>query len=327
MKRVRAVLVVGLIFSAIGLFFYQSQTKPSKSIILDIYPNMSFSEVSKDLARHEIINFSKFFYFLGRLFSYSDALKVGEYEVNTKMSYRQILKTITSNSAILRSVIIPEGYNIYQVAETLEERLAIKAKNILRLCHDKDFIQSRLGVSVYSLEGYLFPDTYNFSKYVSAEEVLSTMVKNFFQIYKKIDEKLDIKKIHRSVIMASIIEKETASAKEYALVSSVFHNRLQKKMRLQSDPTIIYGILNKTGVTIKNIRKKHIRQKTTFNTYRVSGLPKGPISNPGYGALHASKYPAQTEYLFFVSKNNGEHIFEKNYKDHVNNVNKYQKRH
>ena len=126
------------------------------------------------------------------------------------------------------------------------------------------------------------------------------------------------------VILASIIEKETGLSSERELISSVFHNRLQKNMRLETDPTIIYGILDRTKTLTKNIRKKDIRRKDDYNTYTFKGFPKGPISNPGKKALIASLTPKKSDYLFFVSRNDGSHVFSKTYSEHVKAVARYQ---
>ncbi len=152
-----------------------------------------------------------------------------------------------------------------------------------------------------SLEGYLFPETYFFSKETDCKTLITTMVstfnKTFNDTWKSHAKEIGLS-IHEVVILASIIEKETGNAKERPLIASVFHNRLKRNMRLESDPTVIYGVSDYDG----RIRYKHLRRVTPYNTYKINGLPAGPIANPGAKSLEAALYPAQTSYLFFVSK-------------------------
>ena len=178
----------------------------------------------------------------------------------------------------------------------------------------------------FGLEGYLFPDTYLFSKNDGAEKIIKTMVQRFFEKIKNIDFSQSELSPHQVVILASIVEKETGADFERPLISSVFHNRLKKKMKLQTDPTILYGILKKTGKETNNIRKKDILTPTGYNTYVIKGLPPGPISNPGIEAIKAVLKPRKSDKLYFVSKNDGTHVFSKNYRDHLRAVGKYQKK-
>jgi UPF0755 protein len=152
------------------------------------------------------------------------------------------------------------------------------------------------------------------------------MVERFLAVLSQIPKNALYKKMgrHKVVTLASIIEKETGAPEERPLISSVFHNRLAKNMRLQTDPTIIYGILQKSGVMPSNIRKKDILEPTDYNTYTIFGLPPGPISSPGQLALEATLYPEKSDYLYFVSKNEGRHYFSKTYDEHKKAVEKYQ---
>jgi UPF0755 protein len=182
---------------------------------------------------------------------------------------------------------------------------------------------NQLKIPGMTLEGYLFPDTYFFSKETDCKTLITKMVstfhKTFNDMWKARAKELDLS-VHEVVILASIIEKETGNAKERAVISSVFHNRLKRNMRLESDPTVIYGVSDYHG----RIRYKHLRRVTPYNTYKINGLPAGPIANPGALALKAALYPARTNYLFFVSKNDTTHQFSTNLKDHNKAVKKYQ---
>ncbi|MBU1697564.1 MAG: endolytic transglycosylase MltG, partial [Proteobacteria bacterium] len=190
--------------------------------------------------------------------------------------------------------------------------------------HDTSFILS-LGIKAITLEGYLFPDTYFFPKNTDCKTVITTMVEHFNNILTKewqARAKTMGFSVHDIVTLASIIEKETGDALERPLISSVFHNRLKKNMRLESDPTVIYGIKNFDG----NIKKKHLKMKTPYNTYQIIGLPLGPIANPGAKSLAAALNPVHSEYLFFVSKKDTTHQFSKTIQEHNQAVAKYQLR-
>jgi UPF0755 protein len=178
-------------------------------------------------------------------------------------------------------------------------------------------------IKAETFEGYLFPDTYLFPKDTTSEEIISTMVKRFRSVFKpewkNRAEALGFS-IHQVVTLASIVEKETGVASERPVISSVFHNRLKRKMRLESDPTVIYGIKDFDG----NITKKHLAEPTPYNTYVIRGLPPGPIANAGVGAFEAVLFPADTKFLYFVSKKDTTHQFSTNIKDHNRAVRKYQ---
>ena len=214
--------------------------------------------------------------------------------------------------------------NIKEISAFVETAEFCKKKQFIDLCHDKSFILS-LGIKATTLEGYLFPDTYFFPKHTPCETVITTMVAHFNKIFTEEWQALAKTmgfSVHDIVTLASIIEKETGDAQERPLISSVFHNRLKKNMRLESDPTVIYGIKNFDG----NIKKKHLKMVTQYNTYQIKGLPMGPIANPGAKSLQAALYPAQTEYLFFVSKKDTTHKFSKTIQEHNKAVRKYQLR-
>jgi len=180
-----------------------------------------------------------------------------------------------------------------------------------------------LGLGAETLEGYLFPDTYFFPKDVTVEKIISTMVLRFWSIFSpawKERAKHYGLTVHQVVTLASIIEKETGAAFERPLISSVFHNRLRKKMRLESDPTVIYGIKNFDG----NLTRKHLKTRTPYNTYAIRGLPVGPIANPGRASLEAALFPEKTSFIYFVSKKDTTHHFSTNLKEHNRAVRKYQ---
>ena len=235
----------------------------------------------------------------------------------------------------LHRITFYEGYNIYEMAKALEEGNFLDKEKFISLFHDPDLIYELLKQKKDSLEGYLFPDTYHIPMPVDPEKLIRKMVRGFFKVYDKISQEglktagvgsLRLTR-HESVILASLVEKETGLAEERSLIASVFYNRLKKKMRLESDPTILYGMMREAGdlVTL-NIRKKDILRKTPYNTYRLSGFPAGPISNPGEESLRAVFEPKESSFLYFVSRNDGSHIFSKTYEEHKKAVDLYQRR-
>ena len=195
---------------------------------------------------------------------------------------------------------------------------------------NKSFLKKRedlikkLNITSSSLEGYLFPETYHFSKHTSEQIIIQTMLKTFQEKitkHKILDqvENSDLS-LHETITLASLIEKETGMNKERKHISSVFHNRLHRKMLLQTDPTVIYAIKNFDG----NIRKKDLRIDSPYNTYRYKGLPPGPIANPGIKSIEAALNPIKTKHLYFVSRKDGSHYFSSNLKEHNRAVRKYQ---
>jgi UPF0755 protein len=224
-------------------------------------------------------------------------------------------------------VTVPEGYTLSQIAHLLEDLNLIEKKEFLQKATSPALINS-LGLSQWAgptLEGYLFPDTYHLFKEMDPEEVIKMMVLRFKKVFKSdlADRNFDIGISEREVvILASIIEKETSLSQEKPLISAVFHNRLKKKIPLQSDPTVIYGIKNFNG----NLTKEHLMKPTPYNTYLVAGLPPTPICNPGKDSLLAAVHPAPVPYLYFVSKNDGSHYFSSDIEDHNRAVWKFQKK-
>jgi UPF0755 protein len=244
------------------------------------------------------------------------------------MSPFAILLTFTSGISIVHPVTVREGENIYEIAQDLREKnLISSARTFLALCNNQEFIASLEHFKndpPHSLEGYLLPDTYFLDRTLSEQDIAKKMVHHFFEFWGPDQEKQSQEKgIPRNnlITLASMIEKETGAAEERPLISSVFYNRLRKKMKLQSDPTTIYGIWNRYH---GSLHKADLREKNEYNTYQISGLPAGPIANPGKEAISAALKPAESNFLYFVSHNDGTHEFTSNYADHLAAVRKFQ---
>ena len=284
---------------------------------------MTFREVSKILEQEGLIKNSKVFLLWARVKGYTRLLKAGEYNLSPAMSPERIMEMLTRGEIITHLVTIPEGFSIEKIADVLSENNLINREAFLSYTIS-DGIQQRYGINGNGLEGYLYPDTYHFARGLEARAIVDSMIDRFREVTGPYlaDIANSGMSLHEVVTLASIIEKETGKADERPLIASVFLNRLKKRMRLESDPTVIYGIKNFSG----NIKKKDLSTRTPYNTYVIKGLPPGPIANPGLDSVRAVLFPADTDFLFFVSKNDGSHHFSKSLKEHNRAVYIYQKK-
>jgi len=296
------------------------------SKVVAIQAGMGFRDIARVLEENAIIRDRSSFYLLARIEEAIPKVKAGEYEMNTNMTPRMVLSKLVRGDVIKYPITIPEGFTLQQIGEILHQA-GVCAKNLFfQKVRDPSLVAS-LGLDGDSLEGYLFPDTYNFPKGLGEELVIRQMVARFKNIFASLAKRAEQLGLSRKdvVILASMIEKEAADDQERRLISAVFHNRLQRGMALQSDPTAVYGW--KTGKPNKErITKEDLLRKTPYNTYQFSGLPKGPIANPGFKSLHAVLHPADVNYLYFVSKNDRTHYFSHSLAEHNRAVARYQKR-
>ncbi len=250
-------------------------------------------------------------------------LKAGEHQLDASMSIPEVVSSLIEGRYKMYRLTVPEGLTMDQVAALAAQTGLADEAEFKRLCRDPEFISAR-NMDVPTLEGYLFPETYHFVRGTSTAEIVTAMVDRFRQVWEKLEPLARTSELtpHQVVTLASIIEKETGAAEERPLISAVFHNRLKRGMRLETDPTVIYGIKNFNG----NLTRKHLETYSPYNTYLIDGLPPGPIANPGAESLEAALNPAQVNYLFFVSKNDGTHQFSGSLREHNQAVNRYQRR-
>jgi len=291
-------------------------------VLINVRQGQSLKSTADLLYHKKIIKSPLKLVIISRIKGYDKRLKVGEYLLSAAMAPREILEIMVKGEVKLHKLTVPEGYNTDQIAE-LVAQAGFATKEAFRIAASDAVLARKLGLEVDTFEGYLFPDTYFFPIDVTVEQIISSMVQRFWTIFKP--EWQDHAKrigfsVHQAVTLASIIEKETGASFERPLIASVFHNRLRKKMRLESDPTVIYGIKNFDG----NLTRKHLNDKTPYNTYKISGLPAGPIANPGQASLEAALFPEKTAYLYFVAKKDTTHHFSTNLKEHNRAVRKYQ---
>ena len=329
MKRIVKIAYLLILPLAIILFLYTamylrtpSHVKGLKTTIT-IRRGMTFKQVAQLLGDKEIIRGINRFILLGKFSGAFPKVKAGEYELSSDMTPLQVLDTLTEGKVKQYKVSIPEGYTVSQIAEILESRGITNREAFLEKCSSSQYASS-LEIEADSLEGYLFPDSYLFSKALKPENIIEAMVMRFRRVftsqYSERAKELGFSD-HEILTLASMIEKEAAIPWERFLVSGVYHNRLKRNMMLYSCPTVIYGIKDFNG----NLTKRDLERYTPYNTYLIRGLPPGPICNPGREAIVAALYPAITEYLYFVSKNDGSHHFSSTLEEHNIAVWKYQK--
>jgi UPF0755 protein len=317
-------LLICGIFLATGVTYYL--VRPGESDAPDqvfcVREGTSLKDVVGELENHQLIKGKGLFLLCARVMGYSKKIKAGEYRLNPDMSPLKILDRLGSGVIITHAITIPEGFTREQIGGLLARKELVNLAEFLALTGNPDAAK-RYRIKGPDLEGYLYPDTYQLSRGLSTAKIVDVMVGRFFEVYKPLEQQAEAAgmTMEKVVTLASIVEKETGCASERPIIASVFLNRLQKRMRLESDPTVIYGLKDFDG----NIKKKHLSQKTPYNTYVIRGLPPGPIASPGFEALKAVLFPANTNYLYFVSKNDGTHFFSKTYAEHRNAVKRYQK--
>ena len=320
-------LVMGVIFAAL---LYQYATTPASASqdgqVVEIKPGMTLKQVAHFLADKELLSEPSTFMLYTYLQGEQNHIQAGEYRFSPSMPPRDILEALTSGMAVLYTVTIPEGYRITDIADLLEAKGLVDKPAFIEATRNRELLES-LHISSGSLEGYLYPETYKFSKAGGARRIVQTLLDTFKERVLQPERVQQAEAMqftfHEIITLASLIEKETGLGKERKLISSVFHNRLAKKMRLQTDPTVIYAMVNFDG----NIRKKDLSIDSPYNTYKHFGLPPGPIASPGLESIQAALDPEESDFLYFVSRKDGSHQFSTNYKDHVRAVQKYQLSH
>jgi UPF0755 protein len=307
--------------------FYFIRTPASsepEDVIIEVQSGMSLRALSNLLQERGLISSAERFGWLVRFKGAARRIKAGEYQLSTGLRPGEVLNKIVLGEVLLHQITFPEGYTIKQMAELLESRDLAKSDGFIAAASNPALAEE-LNIPASSLEGYLFPDTYQFARNLPVKRILAALVERFDQHFgpnqEEKAEELGFTR-HQVVILASVVEKETAVPEERSLIAGVFLNRLKKGIRLQSDPTVIYGLKNFNG----NLTKVHLEADTPYNTYTKRGLPAGPICNPGAASIHAVLNPASTPYLYFVAKKDGTHHFSSTLVEHNAAVLRHQKR-
>jgi len=331
LKKLKIIISATLFFifsASICLFLdlLQYADEPSgtdfKNKVVIVEPGHGFNTTSEILYSKGIIKNRFKFKLFALIKGHDKNIQAGEYLFSASMPPVKILEILVNGKVNLHKITVVEGYNLHQIADIVARAGFASRTDFYAAATNASFVYEK-GIDAKTFEGYLFPETYYFPKVVTPEKIISTMVDRFRSAFtakwKKRAEELGFS-IHQVVALASIIEKETGAPFERPLISSVFHNRLKKGMRLEADPTAIYGIKNFNG----NLTRKHLTTWSPYNTYKIKGLPIGPIACPGFKALEAALYPADTRFIFFVSKRDSTHKFTTNLKEHNRAIRKYQ---
>lgn len=250
-------------------------------------------------------------------------LEAGEYEFEGLVFPWDVYEKISKGLKKLYRITIPEGSDLYDIAKILEENLICSSKDFLKYALSEE-IARNYGLRTSTMEGFLFPDTYFFSKNTHPMKVIDVMYNNFLRKTQELRKELANKKLtlEEWVIIASMIEKETAKPEEKPLVSAVIYNRIKKRMKLQIDPTVIYALKRK-GLWKGRLTLDHLNMDDPYNTYYYFGLPPSPICNPGLESLKYALKPAPVDYLYFVADGSGGHYFSKSLSDHNRRVKEY----
>ena len=296
-KYIRIIVTVlggGLLLLALGIFL----PSRAKTETVRIAPEMTLREITNHLSQKGLLRTPRLFILVAKISEKEKRLKAGLYEFPLRSSPFQALQKLVHGETAVVRITIPEGWCAREIAKRLEHK---------DLCSQEKFLAVTLK---QKMEGFLFPNTYFISSEFSAEKIAITFRDGFNNIWKP-EWDLQAKRVKLSkkdvVTLASIIEREAQSTEEKAIVSSVFHNRLRKKMRLEADPSIFYAL----GSWSTHLTPRLMRTNSPYNTYLHRGLPPGPICNPGEQSIKAALYPAKTNYFFFVAVGNGTHIFSR----------------
>ncbi len=324
------IAIIALVIS--GKTYYTNSLKPVASgtdVItktIEIPKGSNIKHISKILKDEKLIRNNDIFNLYCKLNKMDGKLKAGTYKISSNQSVSQIIEKLVSGKGEFDTVrfTIPEGYEIRQIIDKLEEQGLINRetfeKEIKEANFDFSFIADNQSVG-YKLEGYLYPDTYEIFKGDSERRIIEIMLQRFDKVfteeYKQRAKELNMS-INDVITLASIIEREAKLDSDRKIISGVFYNRIKKQMMLQSCATVQYILKDRKEVLLY----KDLEVESPYNTYKHQGLPPGPIASPGLESIQAALYPEQTDYLYFVADKDGSHVFTKTYKDHLNAQNK-----
>jgi UPF0755 protein len=309
-----------LIHFYIALFVPPTKEKGWKEV--QVTEGMSFKTIAGTLQKEGLIRYRGYFEIIGRVQGISRKVRTGYYGLSTNMSMWEVLDALRKGKIIEYEVVVPEGYNLYQIGWTISGTpLISEPHEFVDLVKNKKYVHS-LGIEADTLEGYLFPDTYYLPKGIKLDEIPKKMVQRYKAIftdsYRNRAKELGFTE-HQIITLASIVEKEAKVSSERKLISAVYHNRLKQGMKLQADPTAVYG----TKAWITRVTSQDLKRISPYNTYLHKGLPPGPIANPGEGAILATLYPENVDYLFFVAQGDGSHFFSRDFGAHEKAIGRY----
>ncbi len=321
----RPLTILLLLVVAIGLWLLWGlflPIKPAQTTYVLLHSGWSSKRIARELKNSGVIRSANAFALLHYM-NPTRSLKAGEYKFDSSANALQVRDRLARGDIFAHTVVVPEGYNMFDIAQAVQDSGLGSAEDFLKTARTEVSLIHELDPQAQTLEGYLFPDTYQFTRTQSMHDVVVIMVKRFQQEAKTLGLSQNV---HAVVTMASIVEKETAAAEERPEIASVYYNRLAKHMGLAADPTVVYAALL-DGHYRGTIYQSDLQADSPYNTYRHAGLPPGPIANPGVNALKAAMDPAKTDYLFFVAEGNGSgrHRFSSTFEQHEKNVIAYRR--
>jgi UPF0755 protein len=305
--------------------------QPNGQTFVMLRPGFSTRRIAAELKNAGIIRSEQAF-ILWHYYHHGRSLKAGEYLFDKPVNIIDIQKRLRRGDVYFHTVVVPEGYTMFDIARAIEAAGLGPASDFLKVAQSDTGLIADLDPSAQSLEGYLFPETYEFTRMMTMPEMAAAMVKQFRQVAGQIGlisqpynpSPATTAELHATVTMASIVEKETAVPEERPMVASVYNNRLNQHIALDADPSIIYAELL-AGTYQGALHHADMRFVSAYNTYRHAGLPPGPIANPGRSALEAAMHPAQSDYLYFVADAQGHHRFARTIEEHNKNVVAYRR--
>jgi len=314
------------VLAAAGWFAWALLTpvEPPAETFVMLRPGYSTRRIAAELKSNGIIRSEQAF-ILWQYLHRGRSLKAGEYRFEKSGNMIDVHNRLARGDVYFHTVVVPEGFTMFDIARAVEAAGLGPAQDFLKVAQSDTALISDLAPGAPSLEGYLFPDTYEFSRMQTMHEMAAAMVKQFRQVAKEIGLiSTSMAPMQLTVTMASIIEKETAVAEERPLVASVYYNRLAKNIALDADPSIIYAELL-AGTYTGALHHDDMHFNSPYNTYTHAGLPPGPIANPGKSSLEAAIHPAQSDYYYFVADAQGHHRFAQTIEEHNKNVAAYRR--
>ncbi len=316
MRKLLSITLIAILALAVWLAWaLWLPVSPAGQKFVLLRPGYSTRHIARELKSAGVIRSAGAFV-LWHAFHRRPSLKAGEYLFDHGASATEVHNRLARGDIYVHTVVIPEGFNMFEIAKAIEDAGLGPAKDFLKVATTDATLISDLAPKATSLEGYLFPNTYEFTRTQSMHDLAAEMVKQFRQVATEIGLTQDVQ---RTVTLASIIEKETAVADERPQVASVYTNRLASGIALQADPSVIYAELLK-GTYSGTLHHNDMQFDSAYNTYRHPGLPPGPIANPGKSSLQAAMHPAATKFYYFVSDGNGHHRFSNTLEEHNRNV-------
>jgi UPF0755 protein len=306
---------------------------PGESIIITIQEGQSAQEVGENLEDEGVISSGLLFRVLVALEGYEDKLVAGDYEFEKGMPTLEVIERVRHGQTAPLVVTIREGVRAEEIAEIMEDKKVVSAEDFLEainIWYEFSFLYTKPYWA--NLEGYLFPDTYFFNRNMTAEEVVEQILENFDQ---RLDSELRDEaavaglSVHTVLTLASIVEREAQVPEERPIIAGVFLKRLRRGMPLEADPTVQYALGNdpasvaKYGYWKEELTQADLEVDSPYNTYRITGLPPGPICNPGLDSIRAVIRPEETDYLYFVARADGSHVFAETLEEHLRNIEQY----